>query len=554
MKLLEESVIRSADNAEFALMKHLLEFKKVKLLILIFLVLSSLFIAYQYQNIKVEKESNMMAIKKMQLDMVRLEHKLLMKEFNSLIADVLIVKHTLEDDLAYLRAAEGFQRIVRSFSVLIANKGIYDQIRYIDENGNEVVRVEMEDDKVIIREDEELQNKANRYYFIDAMATQNGQVYVSKLDLNVERGRIETPLKPMIRIATKVFDGAGNEKGLVVMNYCAEIMIDEFVEIAQNGVSNAYLLNNRTYWLANSDDAASAFAFMYDDRLDINFMNAHPLAYHEIFNNGKVYFETANDIYFAKKVVPFTEKSDLNGDFSNQKIVLGDGALTIVLHVQKDKVSHIYFGSAVDVFIEILEQNIGGFFAIFVISILLTVLLQLYDKHKSSLKYYSEIDQATEVFNRRAGLEKSLQLIKKTRSSGINAGIIFVDVNGLKLVNDNLGHKYGDQLIKMAAKIMKDTIRHNDILFRYGGDEFIMCLEKIDRRGAEVLWSRIMANIDEVNQSNQYKFNISLSHGVSIIMSNEKNIDIKRHIEEADQNMYVEKMRIKKMALIVKAQ
>ncbi len=532
-------------------MKQLIEFIKVKLLVMIFLVLSLFFITYHYQNIKIERNSNMMAAKQVQLDMVRLEHKLLKKEFKRLISDVLIIKEMLEADLDDLNTVDGISRLRRGFAVFINNKRIYDQIRYIDENGNEVVRVDIDDGEVVIYDEEKLQNKSERYYFKEAMATKAGQAYVSQMDLNVEHGQIEMPLKPMIRIAAKVFDKAGNERGIVITNYCADIMIDDFVDVAQSNNSNAYLLNDRAYWLANSEDPASAFAFMYNDRTDVNFKNVHPLAYHEIYNNEKSYFETDKDIYFAQRIVPFSSDSSTGANHPNDNIVLGDGALRIVFHMQKDKLSHVYLGAHIDVLLEILEERTGGFLAIFIISILLTILVQLYNSHKASLKYYSEIDQATEIFNRRAGLEKSLELIKKTRSSGINAGIIFVDVNGLKLVNDNLGHQYGDELIKLSAKIMKDTIRQNDILFRYGGDEFIMCLAKIDTHGAEILWKRIMSNIESVNQSAQYKFNISLSHGVSIIAGDEKNIDIKKYIEEADRNMYIEKMQLKETLLAV---
>ncbi len=527
-------------------MKYMVKLKKIKLLLLIFLATSLIFTAYQYQNIKFEKELNIMAVKQMEFDLVRLEHKLLMKEFRRLVSDVLIIKQTLEDDLEELESADRLGQLRRNFSIFINNKGIYDQIRYIDETGKEVVRVDLEDGEAVISKDDKLQNKSNRYYFKDTMETENGQVYISKLDLNVEHGEIEVPLKPMIRIAAKVFDKAGNEKGIVITNYYAKIMIDDFIDVANSNISSAYLLNDHTYWLANSADAASEFAFMYSDRQEVNFKNVHPLAYHEIFDNGKVYFETENDMYFAKKVVPFSDGE--NEKYSSENIVLGDGALTIVFHMQKDKVPNLFLDSFVDVIMAILEKNIAGFIALFIISILLTVLVHLYDKHKASLKYYSEIDQATEIFNRRAGLEKSLELINKTRSNGINAGIIFVDVNGLKSVNDNLGHQYGDELIKTAAKIMKDTIRQNDILFRYGGDEFIICLEKIDARGADILWNRILKNIEEFNRSKQYDFDISLSHGVSIILGEEKNVDIKKYIEEADHNMYIEKTSLKEAA------
>ncbi len=167
-------------------------------------------------------------------------------------------------------------------------------------------------------------------------------------------------------------------------------------------------------------------------------------------------------------------------------------------------------------------------------------------------EFYAEMDQATNIFNRRAGLEKMSLLINKARTTKLNIGIIFVDVNGLKSVNDILGHQYGDQLIESAATIMKESIRQHDILFRYGGDEFIMCLEGLDSEGINNIWQRIKSKLDQINNNNELKFNISLSHGVSIIKGEDKNIDMNKYIEDADQKMYEEKIEIKKTAVIIK--
>ena len=87
------------------------------------------------------------------------------------------------------------KRLQQIFESLGMRKTEYLQIRYIDERGNELVRVDFKDGKTRIVPDKELQNKADRYYFTEAMKLSQGQVYFSNIDLNQERGKIEVPLR-----------------------------------------------------------------------------------------------------------------------------------------------------------------------------------------------------------------------------------------------------------------------------------------------------------------------------------------------------------------------
>jgi hypothetical protein len=102
---------------------------------------------------------------------------------------------------------------------------MYDQIRLLDERGMEVVRVDLIRETPVILPGERLQDKSERYYFRDSFKLGRGEVFMSPLDLNVENGRIERPLKPMIRFGTPVFDGQGRKKGLVVINYMAASLL-----------------------------------------------------------------------------------------------------------------------------------------------------------------------------------------------------------------------------------------------------------------------------------------------------------------------------------------
>jgi serine phosphatase RsbU (regulator of sigma subunit) len=94
----------------------------------------------------------------------------------------------------------------------------YYQLRYIDERGREVVRVENSDGKIVTVPDDELQDKSDSYYVKEAIALKEGQLYISPLDLNREGGVIEEPPTPVIRYATPVFDDEGTNRGIVIIN------------------------------------------------------------------------------------------------------------------------------------------------------------------------------------------------------------------------------------------------------------------------------------------------------------------------------------------------
>ncbi len=97
-------------------------------------------------------------------------------------------------------------------------KGLYDQIRFIDDTGMEVVRASLNNGNPLKIPDGRLQSKADRYYFKDTISLDDGEVFVSPLDLNIEHGIIEQPLKPTIRFGTPVFDDSRQKRGIVVLN------------------------------------------------------------------------------------------------------------------------------------------------------------------------------------------------------------------------------------------------------------------------------------------------------------------------------------------------
>lgn len=168
------------------------------------------------------------------------------------------------------------------------------------------------------------------------------------------------------------------------------------------------------------------------------------------------------------------------------------------------------------------------------------------DEISEMTHYFNEMlyDQLTKTFNRRAGLAKLKKLMQHGNRRNLEMSLCFIDINGLKIINDQLGHKYGDQLIIDAVDIIKKEIRHDDFIIRMGGDEFLIAFIGINAAISEEAWKRICKRYKEINEQEDRLYNISVSHGISEYDHLEKT-EIEKLIKVADMKMYEEKRYIK---------
>jgi two-component system sensor histidine kinase EvgS len=130
----------------------------------------------------------------------------------------------------YLDSANLAQReeLEKIFLLLSKEKKRYDQIRYLDDRGQEVIRINYNNGSPTVTQRKQLQNKAGRYFFNDTLKLDQGEIFVSQLDLNVENGSIEVPYKPMLRFGTPVFDRAGRKRGIILLNYFGSELLQDF--------------------------------------------------------------------------------------------------------------------------------------------------------------------------------------------------------------------------------------------------------------------------------------------------------------------------------------
>jgi len=128
-------------------------------------------------------------------------------------------------------------------------RGLYDQIRFIDATGQEIVRVNYNNGKPFSAPDINLQAKVARYYFGETMSLKSGQIFVSPFDLNIEKGRLEHPINPTIRIATPLYDEHGQKAGILVLNILGKKLFHNFKDVAVNIADQIMLVNADGYWL-----------------------------------------------------------------------------------------------------------------------------------------------------------------------------------------------------------------------------------------------------------------------------------------------------------------
>jgi diguanylate cyclase (GGDEF)-like protein len=104
-------------------------------------------------------------------------------------------------------------------------------------------------------------------------------------------------------------------------------------------------------------------------------------------------------------------------------------------------------------------------------------------------------DSLINLPNRRGFMRELERLIARVDRYGVNGAMLFVDLDGLKMINDTFGHRAGDEALIQVAVLLSKGVRHSDVVARIGGDEFGILLENSDENAAQETAARLIEQI-----------------------------------------------------------
>jgi diguanylate cyclase (GGDEF)-like protein/PAS domain S-box-containing protein len=159
---------------------------------------------------------------------------------------------------------------------------------------------------------------------------------------------------------------------------------------------------------------------------------------------------------------------------------------------------------------------------------------------EETLRALALIDDLTGLYNRRGFFTLGQQQLKAADRAKSGMALLFADFNGLKRINDALGHPEGDRALIETADVLRETFRESDIIARFGGDEFVVLAIETDGVGFQVLTTRLQENLEAHNARKGRRYKLSLSVGLARY-DPESPCSIEELLAQADRAMYERK-------------
>lgn len=509
---------------------------------------------------------------------------MMVKFFNITSRDIAFLKSVVEDHMpnSYENLDENnkkeIENILYNFSKINVQ---YDQVRFIDHEGYEKIRINNDVRTVTMVPKEELQYKGDSYYMEEAYALMPGEVYISDIDLNHENGELETPLKPVVRYIVPVYTEE-KLRGFVALNLnVGYLLMDIERRRGQNGYGNMMVFDNHGYYMLNPDKSKEWGC-------------ENGLGSAENFD--KDYTGLLEDIFSSEKLTIKDKGSNILAWRSVELKGLGNKKLAMFLDISKDKylqpLSSFRNLFMFQVVVSILALIIGGIMiATYLTRPILKIVnsvesigkghfdveleiktgdelellgyeikkmsYELKDMYKNMEEIVNERtkelqlahqemeematkDSLTGLYNRHY-FNQYIQNIDKNIGGGHrNLMILIIDVDKFKSINDNYGHNIGDVVLKDVAKILKKSARDSDITVRYGGDEFLVALYDSKKELAEKYIERVKECLDQWNsESGILNHELTLSIGYDEYSGDKHILEA---INNADKMMYDNKM------------
>ena len=155
-------------------------------------------------------------------------------------------------------------------------------------------------------------------------------------------------------------------------------------------------------------------------------------------------------------------------------------------------------------------------------------------------------DSLTGLYNRFGYSVKAEKVFSSDNSSGLKTMVMFMDLNGLKLINDTFGHEHGDLALRTLGNVIKNNAPRDAALVRFGGDEFLIVSPITEHSEADRLKQSLESSLDAYNSTSKIPYEISASIGY-VITDPLAGITLDEYVKQADKMMYIENSRYKEI-------
>jgi diguanylate cyclase (GGDEF)-like protein len=427
------------------------------------------------------------------------------------------------------------------WSAILQSSKKYKKIAYIDTEGRESVRIDYNNETDAAEEPERYEDISEEIYFQRAAKLDEGQIYVSQILM--DKSGAQQNLYTMF--CAPIY--SPELSGVLVLVCNTGLIFDEFGTMTDETNGEIYIINEYGYWTSAEGVYRDIDTKYYDIVYDVGILPKERWKSEKDQKHvlGEYGFYTFEEVNFSEGIIA-------NQSADGQKIVMQASHCKLVTLIGNGSPYDYYIhNTAWSKVGKIISERYIYLIIFFLISVLVGVLVVRNKINMERMRNTSDFDFMTKAYTRLRGFELLNQYIENI-SFYKKICLCFIDINGLKEVNDTLGHPYGDELITTVVDTIRNTIREQDIIIRMGGDEFLIVFTRVDKSISEVIWSRIRESFKGVNTMEDRQYIISASHGIVEINEDKKNIDLSDVVTQADDKMYEEKTRIKKNLNVIR--
>jgi len=462
--------------------------------------------------------------------------------------------------------------LAESFRAMLLAHPDYMQIRLISatDYGLELLREDRDGPNIVRVEGADLQEKAHYAYVFETLRLKPGEVRISPIVINHEQGAHSGLGKPTLHVSTPVADPSGKVFALLVIN----VDLDQLFSQLQGDLPREYqvYLSNRWGDLLVHPDHRRTFGFDQGRRLFLQ--DEFPEVSRLLAEKGPsaLISRSVEQGQQDRLVSAFVRLSHSDG--SEPFVILGLGqpqshvlaqasragtnilqiallfsALALLAAVIASRALIRPLRSMTDA-VELFsrERKVSelspredelGLLARRFQSMKQEILTQLADltSSRAAFEHLARHDPLTELPNRRMCFEVLEQALVTARERGQKMALLFVDLDHFKEMNDQYGHRFGDQVLQAVAKLLTSASEGADCVARLGGDEFVICFNDVKDP------QKIVGLLEKLHQCFQlplfidgHRVQIHASMGVSLFPRDGN--DIGTLIQHADHAMY----------------